>query len=117
MTQICGEWKFREIRGSWSRERNLVPGRVLQRNTQDNGEKGERGAGRREKREWGGERRGEKKEREEGRERGREKEITRNQLTGFQRLTSSWLAGGPLKGHQHPLLQEDQAFCAGQTCT
>lgn len=91
-TQICGEQQFREIRGRCSREKNLVPGGVLQRNTQDNGEKGERGVGRREKREWGGERRGKKKERGREGKGGREKEITRNQLTGFQKLTSiGWL--------------------------
>lgn len=84
-----------------------MSGRVLQRNIQDNGEKGEMGAGRRES----GEEKGRGIERERERREGREGE--RDHKKSAHRIPETdkhWLAGSQLKGHQHPITPGGSGF-------
>lgn len=103
----------------FSRETLKTMGRKERGGGEERGERvGRRKEGRKERegerREGKGEREGERDHKKSAH---RIPEADKHWLAGGQRLTSSWLAGGLLKGHQHSLLQEDQAFCAGQTCT
>lgn len=91
-----------------------MSGRVLQRNIQDNGEKGEMGAGRRES----GEEKGRGIERERERREGREGE--RDHKKSAHRIPEAdkhWLAGSQLKGHQHPITPGGSGFlCWSDLC-